>query len=332
MRRTMTAVLAAACSCAALAQPGPGGAADAPAAEREWTSRFLVSAEELSSTGRNPYFILEPGHRLTLERGDERVVITVLDETRTVDGVETRVVEERETEEGVLTEVSRNYFAISTRTNCVYYFGEEVDIYENGVIIRHSGEWLAGSDGARFGLIMPGQPLLGARYYQEFAPDAAMDRAEVVALDATLDTPAGRFARCLRTLETSPLEPGAREYKLYAPGVGLVQDEDLLLVDARLPIEGGLETVAPAPLDPAYDAALQAATGLGLTIAEQVKDGLGATIRASRAGGGDVTVTLARLAPGLTTIRVVAGSERAAEAVLREFRARLRTLPEAPED
>ena len=45
----------------------------------------------------------------------------------------------------------------------------------------------------------------------------------------TLTTPAGKFTNCVKTEETTPLEKGAKEYKLYAPGPGLVQDSDLLL-------------------------------------------------------------------------------------------------------
>ena len=77
---------------------------------------------------------------------------------------------------------------------------------------------------------MPGLSLLGARYYQELAPGAAMDRAESVSISETLKTPAGTFTNCLKTLETTPLEPMEKEYKLYAPGVGLIKDEDMLLV------------------------------------------------------------------------------------------------------
>ena len=68
------------------------------------------------------------------------------------------MVEERETKDGKLVEVSRNYFAISKRTNSVYYFGEDVDEYKDGKVARHGGSWLAGTGGARFGLLMPGQP------------------------------------------------------------------------------------------------------------------------------------------------------------------------------
>ncbi len=80
-----------------------------------FTDDFSDDKADLSHTGKNPYFILEPGYQLLLEGGTERVVITVLAETKTVDGVECRVVEERETKGDKLVEVSRNYFAISKR-------------------------------------------------------------------------------------------------------------------------------------------------------------------------------------------------------------------------
>ncbi len=64
------------------------------------------------------------------EDGKElQLIMTVLNETKIVDGVETRVVEERETEGGNLVEVSRNFFAICSPTNNAIYFGEEVDMH-----------------------------------------------------------------------------------------------------------------------------------------------------------------------------------------------------------
>lgn len=198
--------------------------------EQTWKRSFQIQEGELSSTGRNPYFILEPGYRMVLEKGRERLTITVLNETRKIDGVETRIVEERETKNDRPVEISRNYFAISKRTNDVYYFGEDVDIYKAGRIISHEGAWLAGVNGARLGLAMPGVPTLDARYYQELAPGVAMDRAEIVSLRETLRTPAGMFKDVLKIVETSPLEPGAGEAKYYAADVGLLQDGLLKLV------------------------------------------------------------------------------------------------------
>ena len=200
--------------------------------EKGFTDTFHVEEGDWSSTGANPFFILEPGYVLVLEGKEDgkevRLTITVLDETKKVTGVETRVVEEREEEGGQVIEISRNYFAISKKTSSVYYFGEDVDIYKDGKVVNHESSWLAGEKEARFGLMMPGTPLLGARYFQEVAPKVAMDRAEIVDLSVTLETPAGKFENCLKMEETTPLEKG-KEYKIYARGIGLVQDDVLKL-------------------------------------------------------------------------------------------------------
>lgn len=202
----------------------------APLRAETWTREFPIDKQELASTGRNPYFILEPGHYLVLRKGDVELTITVLNETKMVDGVQTRVVEERETKAGKLFEISRNYFAISKRTNNVFYFGEDVDIYKDGKVVSHSGAWLSGVNGARFGLFIPGQPSVNARYYQEVAPGVAMDRVEIISLTDTVKTPAGEFKNCLKIKETTPLEPGVTDYKYYAPRIGMVQDGALKLV------------------------------------------------------------------------------------------------------
>jgi hypothetical protein len=207
----------------------PAARQSAPANDT-WTRDFRVDPAELASVGRNPYFILEPGYALVLEDGTERLTITVLNETRKVDNVDTRIVEERETRGGQPVEVSRNYFAVSTRTNSVFYFGEDVDMYSNGRVTSHEGAWLAGVKGAKFGLMMPGLPLLRARFYQEVAEGVAMDRAEIISLTESVKTPAGTFANVLRTLETTPLESASKETKYYAWGVGLLQDGTLKLV------------------------------------------------------------------------------------------------------
>jgi hypothetical protein len=200
--------------------------------KESFTEVFAVDKADLAVTGTNRFFILAPGHQSVLEgnEGGKHVVltITVLNETRLVDGVETRVVVEHETANGQVVEVSSNYFAISKRTADVFYFGEDVDMFKNGMMTSHEGAWLSGVNGAHFGMQMPGTPLLGARYYQELAPKAAMDRAEVKSLNDKLETPAGKFEHCLNTEETSAIESG-RETKLYAPGVGLIFDGSLKL-------------------------------------------------------------------------------------------------------
>jgi hypothetical protein len=204
-------------------------AADAP----KFAETFDVEKGDLSSKGKSDYFVLEPGFVAVYEGKEDGkktvLTITVTDQTKVVDGVETRMVEEKEVAEGEIVEISRNYFAISKKTGDVYYFGEDTDIYKNGKVVDHEGSWLAGEHGARFGLAMPAKPKVGEAYYQELAPKVAMDRAEIVSLTEKLKTPAGDFKDCVKVKETTPLEKGT-EYKIYASGVGLIKDGDLLLV------------------------------------------------------------------------------------------------------
>ncbi len=210
-------------------------------AEEAYTTDFRIESCDFTAEGRNAYFSLVPGDHLVLsgdDDGEEVVVeITVLPKKRTITfdtahgkrlRVETRVVEERETIDGELVEVSRNYFARCDDTNDIFYFGEAVDIYEDGEIVRHDGAWLAGKSGAQPGVIIPGTYMLGARYFQERAP-GAMDQGNHTAMGLTVATQAGTFHDCVEVIETSPLEPGHESLKRYCPGVGLVTDNSITL-------------------------------------------------------------------------------------------------------
>jgi hypothetical protein len=211
-------------------------------------SFMLEECDSFSSIGSNPYFVLEPGHQLVLEGREKKrnghKTITVLNETKTVSvdiggvatDVETRVIEEREILNEVLAEVSRNYFAICNRTNSVFYFGEDVDIYDDtGTnIIAHDGSWLATFGGFKPGIAMSGVILLGGKYFQEVAPNVAMDRAEIISIKEVVETPAGTFENCLKTRETTPLEPG-KAPKFYAQGIGLIKDGNLELTEYPVP-------------------------------------------------------------------------------------------------
>jgi hypothetical protein len=208
-------------SATAVAAQAPGKAA--------FRTSFPVDKAKLSDRGAGAYFVLEPGYTLYFQSGKDTLVVSVLEETKVVDGVTTRIVEERETEGGQLAEVSRNYVAIDRATGDVYYFGEDVDEYKNGKVSGHSGAWLSGVDGAKFGLIVAGAPRVGDRYYQEIAPKVAMDRAEVIATAEKVKVPAGAYENCLHTKESSALERGSED-KYYAPGVGLIKDADFVLV------------------------------------------------------------------------------------------------------
>jgi hypothetical protein len=217
-------------------------AAGARAQEDGFTADFRLQDCSFQSRGENPFFIeLEPGHQLVFEGEEEGVsktlFITVLNATKRVTlkigsrtrTVTTRVVEEREFEDDEIVEISRNFFAICGGTNDVFYFGEEVDIFEDGEIVSHDGAWLAGKNGAKPGIIMPGTVLLGSRYFQEVAPGVALDQAEHTAMGLHVSVPAGNFSGCLEATETTPLEPGSESTKVYCPDVGLVIDGDLEL-------------------------------------------------------------------------------------------------------
>ena len=198
-------------------------------APREWQDEFNLADRKLEHTAEAKYFILIPGFQITLESQTETLVINVLEETKEIAGITTRVVEEREHKGGELAEISRNYYAIDPETGDVFYFGEEVDFYSQGKSTGHSGAWIAYEGGNKPGLIMPGFPEVGMKYYQELAPGVATDRARVVSVTETFATAVGEFVNCLLTQESSQLSPVTIEYKTYCPGIGLVQDQSLLL-------------------------------------------------------------------------------------------------------
>lgn len=177
---------------------------------------------EFTLEGTNPYFPLEVGKRWVLEGGDERVEVTVLDETEVVAGVTTRVVEEREWEKGKEVEVSRNYF-VQAADGTICYFGEAVLPEDIG------GAWRADEPGHRPGIIMPANPTPGMQFATEVAPGVAEDMGLVVEVGREASVPAGRFTDTVRIMEHNPHED-EWEPNVFAAGIGPIQDEDLKLV------------------------------------------------------------------------------------------------------
>jgi hypothetical protein len=136
--------------------------------------------------------------------------------------VVTRVVEEREWENGVLAEVSRNFF-VKAPDGTVCYYGETVDDYKNGKIVGHGGAWRAGVGQNKPGIIMPAQPAVGQIYQQEVAPGVAEDKAEHWAIEESYTTPAGTFQDVLLVYETPP------STKRYVKDIGLIFDDGMVL-------------------------------------------------------------------------------------------------------
>jgi hypothetical protein len=218
----------------------------------------------------NPYFPLAPGTRYrysatvtdpeTSERTHQVDEDFVTSRRETIAGVSTVLVHARSWEDGILAEDTSDWYAQDVDGN-VWYLGEDTSAFEyddNGNLISTSkhGSWRTGVNGAKPGYIMAAQPRVGFNYYQEFAEaDEALDQATIVSLDETVTVPVGRFTNVLKTLETSDAEPGQREFKYYAPGVGLVLvEEDVdAMGQARNSIP--LQSVTAIPLPPAASAA-----------------------------------------------------------------------------
>jgi hypothetical protein len=74
----------------------------------DWQTDFSVDKQTLGLKGSNAYFNLNPGYQLFYKHGNDTDTLTVLTETKFIDGVETRVVEDRETKNGKLIELTKD--------------------------------------------------------------------------------------------------------------------------------------------------------------------------------------------------------------------------------
>ncbi len=179
----------------------------------------------------NPYFPLTPGTTFVYEgqtqQGFEHDEFAVTHHTRTILGVRCVEVHDTVTTDGQLTEDTLDWFA-QDRDGNVWYFGENTHELEDGLITTIDGTFMAGVNGDKPGIVMEAHPAIGDFYRQEFSLNNAEDFAETVSLTQTVHVPAGTFHNCLKSKETTPLEPDLLEYKFYAPGVG-----NVLTVDAR---------------------------------------------------------------------------------------------------
>lgn len=177
----------------------------------------------------NPYFPLIPGSMWVYEAEDEVITVEVTGETKEIDGVLCAVVRDVVEEDGELVEDTFDWFAQDVDGN-VWYFGEISLNFEDGELVDLEGSWKTGEDGARAGILMPADPMVGDVYRQEFLLGEAEDMAKVIDLAATPelgdDNPANCSGGCLQTLEWTPIEPGVFEYKYYQPGIGMVQEKD----------------------------------------------------------------------------------------------------------
>ena len=210
--------------------------------DNEFTNSFMIDECKFTLKDINPFFPLRPGWQVILEsepsdgEPGEVSIVTVLNETREIDGIKTRVVEElafeKNGDELIPIERSLNFYAICKQTGSVFYFGEESsELDENGKVIATTGSWLAGTNGASAGIIMPGTILVGGGYYEEIAPaDSALDKARIKGIHENCEAGEIHFDKqCVETFNTSDCDPDAAEKKIYTIGIGNIIDEDLVI-------------------------------------------------------------------------------------------------------
>jgi hypothetical protein len=176
-----------------------------------------------------------------------RIEVTLLPSTRTIewDGAQVEVVEALYAAyaDRRLLEVTLDFFA-QADDGSVWYFGEEVDNYEGGVVSDHGGAWLAGRDGPP-GMIMPADPQVGDVFRPENIPGLVFEEDIVLSTGETVDGPRGPIEGAIRVEEN--LMDGTSEQKIWAPGYGEFHIEagsEVVTVAVAVPIDASSD---PAP-------------------------------------------------------------------------------------
>src|SRR5260370_7645694 len=94
-------------------------------AAQDYQATFSNDKKNLGVKGLNPYFPLTPGYKLSYRHGNYTDTLTVLDKTKVIDGVECRIMEDREMKNGQVIELTLDYSAIDSTTNHVSYFAAD---------------------------------------------------------------------------------------------------------------------------------------------------------------------------------------------------------------
>jgi hypothetical protein len=197
-------------------------------------SDFKRAQFDNSTRINNKWMPLKPGTQRLYEgsafeegersRSTRRVVATVTDVGKVIDGVRTLVVLEKDYTAGQLGEAEIAFFAQDNAGN-VWLLGEYPEEYVNGKL-DEIPTWIAGQKGARAGIAMLANPTPGSPdYAQGFAPPPVefSDRARVYKTGQRTCTPVDCYRNVLVTEEFAPGEPGSFQLKYYAAGVGNVR-------------------------------------------------------------------------------------------------------------
>jgi hypothetical protein len=226
-----TAMLTAACVAAptsALAEATP---CPLPTFGPGTNDRPIITPAEFTARVTNPWFPLKREETLVYSgvKDGRKALDLVLTSARTrrIDGVRTRVVEDRLYLDDVLEERTSDYYA-QDRCGNVWYFGEDTATLDvRGRVTSTEGSFHAGVDGALPGVFMEARPELGRRFRQEWYRGHAEDTFWVTRRSAGVTVPFGSFGGALLTHEATALEPAVLDAKYYVRGVGEVAELSL---------------------------------------------------------------------------------------------------------
>jgi hypothetical protein len=188
----------------------------------------VIDPTSFSANVDNPLFPLTPGTTLVYTGTKDGMkaldLTTTTSRTAVIDGVTTRIVEDRLYLNNVLEERTSDYYAQDSCSN-VWYFGEDTaELDKHGNVVSTEGSFHAGVDGAQPGVFMEAQPTVGRSFRQEWYAGHAEDTFAVVSLSSAVTVPAGSFPHALRTKETTALEPAVLDNKYYVEGIGEVEE------------------------------------------------------------------------------------------------------------
>jgi hypothetical protein len=222
--------IAVAIAVLALAACGGGGSKSKSSSSSglpQGTKPVKLDPADFTTNIDNPYWPMRPGSHWVyreVENGEtQRVEVTVTNQTKTLAGIEARVVHDRVSRNGETLEDTYDWYAQDSAGN-LWYLGEDTAEYENGKLKTKEGTWTGGVDGAEPGVVVPAHPKQGMTYREEYYAGHAEDGAEVLGVNSQVQVPFGRFKNALLTRNFSTIEPTVEEMKLYAKGVGPVME------------------------------------------------------------------------------------------------------------
>ena len=214
----------------------------------------------------NEWFPLVPGMQyifegVTDEDGEaipHRVITTVTDLTKVVDGIESVVIWDQDIADGELVEAEIAFFAQDNDGN-VWRMGEYPEEYEDGEMVLAPG-WIAGQEEAKAGIYIRAVNEVGEdSYSQGWAPAVDFtDRAQAYAVGEETCAASECYTDVLVVDEFNPQEPNAFQQKYYVSGIGVVRvgwrgedatQEYLELIEINELDEDGLAEAREAALE-----------------------------------------------------------------------------------